>query len=94
MKNRSEGRTSLGLLLQGYWDENVNGRWRCGLAGGAPSSDFANFGDDDIFGFGRVEGEGAPEYVVVVKVSIGVEDSAMSERLFKERPADEIGAGI
>ncbi len=60
----------------------------------APSSNFADFSNHDVAGFGRVVSEGVSEYVVVVKVSIGVEDIAMSERLFEEFPTDEIEASI
>ncbi len=60
----------------------------------APSSNFADFSHNDFFGFGRVEGKGVPEDVVVVQVSIGVKDSAMVERIFGEFPTDEIGTGI
>jgi hypothetical protein len=84
-----------GLLVQGYWDENVDGRRRCGLVWDGwrsdfltPSADFADFGDDDVFGFGQVEGEGVPEYVVVVKVIIGVEDSAIAERETSQRTSN------
>jgi hypothetical protein len=91
----------LGLLLQGYWHGNVDGGRRCGLrwVGGrgalfAPPSDFADFGDDDVLGFGGVEGKGMPEYVVMVQVSVGVKNGAVSQRLFEEGPADEVGAGI
>jgi hypothetical protein len=60
----------------------------------APSSHFADFGHDDFFGFGRVEGKGVPEDVVFVEVSVGVKDETMAERFFEEFPTDEIGAGI
>ena len=70
-------------------------RWvggRCALL--APPSDFADFGDDNVLGFGGVEGKGMPEDVVMVHVSVGVKNGAVSQRLFEEGPADEVGAGI
>ena len=42
----------------------------------------------------RVEGKGMPEDVVMVHVSVGVKNGAVSQRLFEEGPADEVGAGI
>ncbi len=60
----------------------------------APPSDFADFGDDDVLGFGVVEGKGMPEDVVMAHVSIGVKNGAVSQRLFEEGPADKVGAGI
>ncbi len=69
-------------------------RWvgrRCAFF--APPSDFADFGDDDVLGFGGVEGKGMPEDVMV-HVSVGVKNGAVSQRLFEEGPADEVGAGI
>lgn len=68
-----------------------NGGWSAFLT---PSSHFADFGHDDFFGFGRVEGEGVPENVVVVEVSVGVKDDTMAERFLEEFPTDEIRAGI
>jgi hypothetical protein len=35
-----------------------------------------------------------PEYVVMVQVSVGVKNGAVSQRLFEEGPADEVGADI
>ena len=70
-------------------------RWvggRCAFL--APPSDFADFGDDDVLGFGGVEGKGMPEDVVMVHVSVGVKNGAVSQRPFEEGPADEVGAGI
>ena len=60
----------------------------------APSSHFVDFCHDNFFGFGRVECKGVPEDVVVVEVSVGVKHKTVTERLFKELPTDEIGAGI
>jgi hypothetical protein len=91
----------LGLLLQRYWQWNVDGGRRCGLrwVGGrcaflAPPSDFADFGDNDVLGFGGVEGKSMPEDVVMVHVSVGVRNGAVSQRIFEEGPGDEVGAGI
>jgi hypothetical protein len=56
----------------------------------APLADFADFGDDDVLGFGGVEGKGMPEDVVMVHVSVGVKNGAVSLRLFEEGPADEV----
>ncbi len=56
----------------------------------APPSNFADFGDDDVLGFGGVEGKGMPEDVVMVHVSVGVKNGAVSQRLFEEGPADPV----
>jgi hypothetical protein len=37
-----------------------------------PSSNFTDFGNEDILSFGRVESGGMPEDFVVIKVRIGV----------------------
>ncbi len=38
--------------------------------------------------------ESVPEYIVLVKELVGGEDDAFSERLFREVPTDDVGAGI
>ena len=68
-----------------------NGGWSAFLT---PSSHFADFGHDDFYGFGRVEGEVVPEDVVVVEVSVDVKDDTMAERFLEKFPTDETGAGI
>jgi hypothetical protein len=35
-----------------------------------------------------------PEYVVRVEEHVGAEDDALSERLLRELPTDDVGAGI
>ena len=60
----------------------------------APVANFADFGDNRVFGFrGRV-GESIPQHGVRVEVSVGVQHFAVAKGLLVESPSDEIGTGV
>ncbi len=73
----------------------VEGRCRGRLSFLAPVVNFADFGDDRVFGFrGRV-GESIPKDRVGVEVSVRVQHFAViAKGSFVESPPDEIRAGV
>ena len=53
-------------------------------------ADFADFEDVGVLGmFGAGDLKSVPKYIVGVKVGIGCNDDAFSERLFGEVPSDD-----
>ena len=72
----------------------VKGRCRGRLSFLAPVANFADFGDNRVFGFrGRV-GESIPQDRVGVEVSVRVQHFAVAKGSFVESPPDEIRTGV
>ncbi len=96
----SEGRVGFRLLTKVWWDcdvENwcseVEGRCLGRFSFLASLANFADFGDNRVFGFrGRV-GESVPQNGVGVKVSIGVQHFTVAKRSLVEGPPDKVGTG-
>ncbi len=57
-------------------------------------ANFADFGDNRVFGFrGRV-GESVPQNRVGAEVSIGIQHFAVAKRSLVEGPTDKVGTGV
>ncbi len=59
---------------------------------GADFSDFEDVGVLGMFGAGYLKS--VPKYIFGVKVGIGCNDDAFSERLFGEVPSDDDAPGV
>ncbi len=60
----------------------------------APLANFANLGNDGIFGFGGRVSECVPQDRVGVVIVVGVEHFAIAKGAFIECPTDEIDASV
>ncbi len=72
----------------------VEGRCRGKFSFLAPVANFADFGDNRVFGFGRRVGESVPQDGVRVEVSIGVQHFAVAKRFLVEGPTDKVSTGV
>ena len=76
------------------WCSMVEGRCRGRFSFLAPVANFADFGDNRVFGFrGRV-GESIPQDGVRVEVRVDVQHFAIAKGSLVESPPDEIGTGV